>query len=84
MIAAQCLLENTAFADSVFAVYNDEGSSSNFAAANITIDTDADVMVICFWYRSHESGTPLPAILSILAGPYRKRKHSDRVPRNLG
>ena len=70
IIAAQCMQEISADADSVFAVYNDECSSSNFAAANITIDTDAAVTVICFWYRSQELSTIAPAFLSILAGPH--------------
>ena len=70
IIAAQCLLMNIAVADSVFTVFNDELGISNFAAANITIDTDATVTVICFWYRGQEQITPAPAILSILAGPH--------------
>ena len=67
-IAAQCLLEHTAVAESVFTVFNGEPSSSNFAAANITIDTDADVTVICFWYKTQELSTLFSALLSILAG----------------
>ena len=69
-IAAQCLLENVAVADSVFTVFNDARSVSNFASANITIDTDADVTVICFWYKTQELSTPFSALLSILAGLY--------------
>ena len=67
-IAVQCLLEDIAVAESVFTVFNDERSISNFASANITIDTDADVTVICFWYKTQELSTPLRALLSILAG----------------
>ena len=48
---------NIAVADSVFTVFNDEPGLSNFAAANITIDTDAPVTVICFWYRGQEQSS---------------------------
>ena len=67
-IAAQCLLENTAVAENVFTVFNGERSISNYASANITIDTDADVTVICFWYKTQALSTSFRALLSILAG----------------